>query len=268
MGKRIPKEELKDSEPEPMGSATASSSSGFTFSKGILAVILLLGLSAVGGWYWMQSIQVKEVRFSGHDFTTVDELTPMVQVPADTHPDSIDFMALIKRIESVSYVKRATVNVNPTGVLEIDINERQPIALLVDGPDKVYVDDNGIKLPVRTGKAVNVPILYGFSAKPMTDTLRSEGYQHTVAFLQALQKEKFADATLSEVAWTPDEGIVAMSHENGVKLVFGKEGFDERLNHWKAFYSQVIRQKGINRMRTIDFRFKGQIVTREHDPAS
>ncbi|MGM0587144.1 MAG: cell division protein FtsQ/DivIB [Bacteroidota bacterium] len=266
MGKRISPKKLEHAEnPDP---AAPSSPSGFTFSKGILAVILLLGLSAMGGWYWMQSIQVKEVRFSGYNFTTVDELTPMVQVPADTHPDSIDFMALIERVESVPYVHWATVNVNATGVLEIDIGERQPVALLIDGSTKTYVDSEGVKLPVRAGKAVNVPILYGFSAQPLSDTLQSEGFRHTVAFLQALRNQTFADATLSEVAWTPDQGIVAMSHENGVKLVFGKEGFGERLNHWKAFYSQVIRQKGINRMRSIDFRFEGQIVTREHDPAS
>ena len=49
--------------------------------------------------------------------------------------------------------------------------------------------------------------------------------------------------TLSEVAFNPIEGVVALSHENGVKLLFRTESFTNKLANWELFYTQVIRKR-------------------------
>jgi phage host-nuclease inhibitor protein Gam len=110
---------------------------------------------------------------------------------------------------------------------------------------------------------VDVPILYGFNAKPMKDTLKSEAFLAVRDFLTEMGKKQVSNATISEVAWTRDEGVVALTHENGVKLVFGKNDFKSRLRNWEAFYGEVIKTKGIAGMRAIDLRFRGQIITQE-----
>jgi cell division protein FtsQ len=265
MGRRV---KPADQEQEGNGGSSRFSRPDVKLPKGILGITLLLGLSAVIGWYWMKSVRVQQVEFSGQHFATVEELQQQISIPENAHPDSIDFMGLMESVESIPYVKQAEISVNPSGTMEVTVHERQPIAMLADGDDKVYVDAQGIKLDIRTGKAVNVPVLYGFPAQPMSDTLQSNAFRQTAAFLREVRGNTFADATLSEIAWTPDEGIVAMSHENGVKLVFGKAGYSERLRNWEAFYRQVVRRKGIARMRTVDLRFNGQIVTRENNRTS
>jgi hypothetical protein len=97
----------------------------------------------------------------------------------------------------------------------------------------------------------------------MSDTLQSEAFKTTAEFLTEVRSSKVSDATISEVAWTKDEGIVALTNQNGVKLIFGKDNFATRLRNWEAFYGEVVKKKGIEAMRTIDLRFEGQIVTRE-----
>ncbi|HBX65194.1 MAG TPA: hypothetical protein DEG32_03250, partial [Balneolaceae bacterium] len=69
--------------------------------------------------------------------------------------------------------------------------------------------------------------------------------------------------TISEVVFDETDGVVALSHENGVKLLFGRNDFQTKLENWKAFYTDVIRTKGIQSMRQIDLRFTNQVVTRE-----
>lgn len=228
----------------------------------IAGSVLVLGLAIVAGLYWNSTLTVQRVQFSGNHFVS-DEDLEMVEVPLGMNPDSIDFGQVMQRFEEIPYVKQAEVSVQPGGDLVVDINERQPIALLADGSEKIYVDQDGIRLPRISGKTVDVPVLYGFRAKPMSDTLQSEAFKATADFLVTVLNSEASNATISEVAWTPTDGIVALTNQNGVKLIFGKGDFTNRLRNWEAFYGDVIKQKGIETMRSIDLRFEGQIVTRE-----
>lgn len=230
----------------------------------IAGAVLILGLAIVGGFYWSSTMKVEKVQFSGNHFVSKEDLK-LIDVPTGIHPDSIDFGATRKQFEELSYIKQADISVAPNGKMNIAITEREPIALLTDGSKKIYVDEEGIRLPMVTGKAVDVPILYGFSATPMQDTLKNEAFNTVSDFLSSVRNSDVSDATISEVAWTSkNEGVVALTSQNGVKLIFGKGDFNNRLRNWEAFYGEVIKTKGIEKMRSIDLRFEGQIVTREH----
>ncbi|MGD8747967.1 MAG: cell division protein FtsQ/DivIB [Balneolaceae bacterium] len=228
----------------------------------IAGAVLLLGLAVIGGIYWSSTMTVKEVRFRGNHLVSLNDLKK-VKVPMGLSPDSMNFRDIMHRYEQIPYVKRANISVEPSGNLLVTISERHPLAMLVDGDHKIYVDRDGIRLPLRFGGGIDVPILYGFSAKPMSDTLDSDGFEAAADFLINVRRRPVSNATISEVAWTKDEGIVALTNQNGVKLIFGYGGYAKRLRDWEAFYGQVIKQKGIEKMKTIDLRFEGQIVTRE-----
>lgn len=241
----------------------ATGTGGFNALPWIAGVLLVLGLAALAGLYWQRTMTVKDVRFAGHYFVTEQELKANVQIPDGIKPDSLDMMSIINKIEEIPYVKFADVQVEPGGNLLIHVTERQPIALLADGEDKIYVDEDGMRLELILGKTVDVPILYGFRSKPMSDTLNSRSFGAVRDFLIEMRNSKVSNATISEVAWTKDQGVVALTNENGVKLVFGKNDFGTRLRNWEAFYGEIIRTKGIAGMRSIDLRFRGQIVTQE-----
>lgn len=244
---------------EQSGSAERS----FNALPWITGAVALLVLAIIAGVYWERNMTVQKVHFEGYHFVAEEELQDQVDIPVDVHPDSIRFSEVIDQIQQIRYVREASIQVEPSGNLTVRITERQPIALLKEGSKKVYVDSEGIRLPAQREKSVNVPLLYGFQIEPMSDTLTSEAFTATADFLQELQTDKTYDATISEVAWSPGDGVVALSQENGVKLVFGNEDFENRLKNWKAFYAEVIRTQGIDRMQSVDMRFKGQVVTRE-----
>jgi cell division septal protein FtsQ len=159
-------------------------------------------------------------------------------------------------------VKNARINMQSDGTLNIAITERTPIALIKNGAHRAYVDEDGLLLKPESGKIADVPILYGFSAQP-GDTLRSNDFKRVSLFLTDLQKNPAADATISEVVWNKKQGVIALTNNNGVKVIFGKRHFKKHLRNWKAFYSQVVRREGIARIHSVDLRFKNQIVTHE-----
>ncbi len=228
----------------------------------IAGAVFILGLAVLGGLYWSSTMTVQQVRFEGNHFTSTKELKK-VDVPTGINPDSVNFVEIMHRFEQLSYLKQAAISVEPSGNLLVNITERQPMALLADGATKIYVDQDGVRLPRILGKTVDVPILYGFSASPMSDTLNSDAFKRTANFLMSVRNNPVSNATISEVAWTQKEGIIALTNENGVKLIFGKGDYDTRLRNWEAFYGEVVKQKGIEAMRSVDLRFEGQIVTRE-----
>ena len=231
----------------------------------IAGALLVLGLAVLGGLYWNQTGKVKEIQFDGNRYVSLEELQKQVDIPIGVHPDSLDLIGFMKRFEEIDYVNHARISMEPGGTMIVNITERKPLALLVSGKQNAYIDSQGVRLARVLGNTPDVPILYGFNTKPKSDTLQSESFKITSRFLQELQKRPASDATISEVAWNAEQGIITLTNENGVKLIFGKGNFDKRLRNWEAFYAAVVRQKGINSMESVDLRFKGQIVTREKE---
>ena len=229
----------------------------------LTAVLLLVGLGVVAGFYWQQSLRVDTLRVSGIWFNQEADILEAAQVPMGIAPDSLNLEELKNRVMRLAYVKSVHPYIEPGGTLHLSIEERIPIALLVGGDVERYTDAEGVQLPVLTGKTVDVPLVYGFSSNRQTDTLKTTDFIQLARFLEEAKEHKFAWATLSEVAFDPKEGVVALSHENGVKLLFGTNSFTNKLANWELFYTQVIRETGIARIAQIDLRFNDQIITRE-----
>lgn len=227
------------------------------------AIMLVVGIAVLAAIYWNKNVTVDEVTFSGNTMTDSEELYKTANVPLGIHPDSLDLSGVVNRVEKIDYVKTAIPYIEPSGELNIQITERKPIALLIENERKVYVDSEGIKLPLIDGKSFDLPLVYGFNASANNDTLNSQAFKQISSFLLDAQRNKFGWITISEVAYNEEEGVVALSQENGVKLLFGSNDFQTKLENWEAFYTEVIRVKGIQAMQQVDLRFTNQVVTRE-----
>ncbi|HKJ45837.1 MAG TPA: FtsQ-type POTRA domain-containing protein [Balneolales bacterium] len=228
----------------------------------LIAVLLVIGATFLG-YYATKAVIIKNITVDGQYFSNQKDIIAAARVPMNVAPDSINFLKIIKNVEKLPYVKEAYIRVVPPTTLHIHVLERKPIAMLVNGANKMYVDADGVKLPIINGKAVDAPLLYGFQATGAGDTLKSDRFHEVSNFLTDANKHDLAGMTISELGFSKKEGIVALSQDNGVKLIFGKKDFNERLSYWDAFYKQVIPRKGIDKFLSVDLRYKGQIVTHE-----
>ena len=229
----------------------------------VTAILLILGISVITAMYWMRNISVTEVDVSPPYFTPLAEIVQAADVPMGIKPDSLNLNALITRVELLDYVHSVIPYIESNGDLLLTITERSPLALLVDGKNRIYVDAFGVKLPIVEGKTLDLPLVYGFDASSGSDTLKSKEFEQIRSFLLGARANEFGWVTISEVAYSAEQGVVALSHENGVKLIFGDNDFETKLRNWKAFYAEVIRIKGIQHIQQVDLRFNNQVVTRE-----
>ena len=229
------------------------------------AVCFIAGLAVIAGFYLEQNTRINAVDFSGNYYTDTSDLANSIEPvsPVGELADSVNYATLYDVLQPLPYVKEIHVSMNFRGRLTFSIGEYEPIGLIVNDSERMYVSEEGILLPVIPGKAKDVPLVYGFRTASPGDSLKSSAWKQMEAFLTEAKKSTVNWATLSEVAWNENEGVVALSHENGVKLVFGHEDFQERLAHWELFYTDVITHEGIGKFRLIDLRFRNQIVTQQ-----
>ncbi|MDZ7718764.1 MAG: FtsQ-type POTRA domain-containing protein [Balneolaceae bacterium] len=227
----------------------------------LLSVVLLTG-AVFGGLYLEKNTRIDAVEFEGNHFTETESLEQALTSPVGMLADSVSLDSLFMELKTLPYVKDATVNMGMLGTLTFKITEREPFAILVDGNRRVYVAEGGFKLPIIPEKVKDVPLVYGFSARSLSDTLKSDQYQQVEEFLIAAQENELGWITISEVSWNDSEGVVALTYENGVKLLFGRDQFREKIENWEAFYTNVVSKKGIGAFTRIDLRFEDQIITR------
>jgi cell division protein FtsQ len=229
----------------------------------VAAAFFLVGIAVISGLYFEQNTEIRGIEFKGNHYTSTDDLLKSIESPVGLMADSVNYSALFNSIKTLPYVKDVSVSMSIRGTLSFNVSEHEPLALLVDGSDRVYVTESGIKLPLVHGKGNDVPLVYGFSVMPVSDTLSNNAYSNVEQFLLDAKENRFGWLTISEVAWNEREGVVALSHENGVKLIFGHENYKERLIFWENFYSEVVARKGIRSFQSVDLRFRNQIVTYE-----
>jgi len=225
--------------------------------------LLMLGLAVLAGFYFDQNTRISAVEFTGYTFTEETELHQAIESPVGMLADSVDFQSIFKSVQAMPWVRSMSVRMTFRGVLTVEIDEREPIGLLAGSTRKTFFDEDGVLLDARLGTYADVPIVYGFNASAPGDTLKGDDFEQVRKFLSAAKKDPFSWPTISEVAWNSTEGIVALSSENGVKLLFGRDDFNNKINHWKEFNRAVVSHKGINSFRSVDLRFRNQIVTDE-----
>lgn len=225
----------------------------------LLLIVIILG-SVTAGLYLSKNTIINKLAIDGVKMADPVQIEQIVNIPIGIKADSLDVMQIISRAESVPFVRSASVHITPTGTLRLNLKERTPIALLVNGDAMALVDSDGMKMPIPKKNKPDLPLLYGFSVLPMEDAINNEAFEFAVAFIHAMKADRIRDITISEIGWHAENGIIALTRENGIQLTFGKGDFERKLANWQEFYRTIAAEKGMAAFRSLDFRFEGQIV--------
>lgn len=217
-------------------------------------------LSIAGLWFMNQSWSVDHIQVIGNTFTPTASIVKKAGVPLGVRPDSVKMWQTIHSIEELPWIKRADIELNPPYGIRIHVTERKPTGLLFDGEDRMLIDVEGVFLPLPETQTIDVPIVYGFPIGQAGDTLRHPRFLALASFLNQVSDDPFVSATISEVGITTEDGVLALSQSNAVKLVFGKNEFESKIQIWKAFYRQVILTEGAQAFASLDFRYREQVI--------
>lgn len=225
------------------------------------ALLLLVAASVGASWFFQDRAVVQQIEVRSAAFTTAEQILAASELVQGMAAAEVRPLEVQARIGELPWVAESRVRLVPGGRVQLEVREREPLALLVSGSRMMLVDAAGVALSIPAGYLPDLPLLYGFSlpehGRPLAADARFEALSQ---FLQVLHQSPMAGLKISEVGWHPQEGVIALSRENAVRLVFGDGDFADKVDRWEQFYRQLAPVKGMAAFTRLDFRFRNQVV--------
>lgn len=162
-------------------------------------------------------------------------------------------------LESKSAINRAEAFVTKNGMLNITVTQRKPAVRFQGGRWGFYADEEGRTFPLQNSYASYVPVVDG-NIPTITDTARIVKTTALVNFLEnsPIWKDKFVQIRID------DKGdIILIPREGKERFIIGQPcGIEEKAEKMEMYYTHILPEKGNGKYKSVDLRFKGQIVCR------
>jgi cell division protein FtsQ len=237
---------------------------------GVLAGILMLVVLAAGGWtgwQWMQQVTVHEIRIRGQVNTTENEILELLRTDTGAVMFEVNAVLLEDRVVRHPWIQQVDVARLPSGVLDVQVTERTPVALLMypDGRAAWWVDAQGWRLPITERARYDVPLIYA-PVEPW-HPMRPVEHVSTRELLTAIATApERLDALFSEFVLDDGEWILRLTPvapHDGIPVQLGRNGFAPKFIALLRFWDQEVLQHQNKIYDRIDLRFDGQIIAEE-----
>ncbi len=237
--------------------------------KNIFGFLFVLGIGTVGysGWNWLSKVTLAEIQIQGLVNAGEQEVRDLIRVDTGAVLFDLDPQILEDRIRRHPWIMEAHVSRLPTGLLDIRVLERYPVAQALESNGKIgfYYDRNGFRMPITDVMWYAVPIISG----------ELEGYNPMIPVSDQVVKDMLfelpnlspaSDAVLSEMRRI-DTGFEIRTTPIGkhasIPVLMGESEFADKFKILDAFWEQeVLRHQDIE-YTTIDLRFASQVVTKQ-----
>ena len=168
-----------------------------------------------------------------------------------------------KQLEAIPWVQQATVMRFLPDHLSVNIVERTPVALVMQGNQVELVDADGVILSMPPAMMAqhhySFPVIHGIDAKDSLEARRTRMavYQRFAAELD--QNNQHLMNQVSEIDLTDPEDLRATMPEQGTDILahFGEDQFLHRLQIYKANIAEWHRR--FPRMIGVDLRYNGEV---------
>jgi len=237
-----------------------------TLKFGFVALLILLVGLVVSSNLWKSSLQVRHIVIQGNRIVETAEVLRLVRMQKNAQLHDVDLMGVRKAVLSHHFIKDAVVERDLPATLKITVTERAPLAI-VNGAEILYLDEEGIVLPHSISKQLfDLPVLTGVSpdvALAPGTMIHNADVQEALAILatsKLVGKELYH--MISEARLRNGGDIVLYGAERGVPIIFGRGNIADKLVRLEAFWNDVVREQGSDKLQYVDLRFDDQVVVR------
>jgi len=167
----------------------------------------------------------------------------------------INFEYIETLINTNPSIAKAEVYSTIAGEIKIDIVQRKPIIRIIadDLHMNFYIDENGRKMPLSSKHTSKVLIANGNIKTSMLDDL--------FKLAKYVDKNNFWKSQIQQIYINLDEEIELIPRVGRHNIIFGDvSDMDEKFKKLMIFYKKGLNYTGWNKYKTINLKFKNQIV--------
>ncbi len=157
-------------------------------------------------------------------------------------------------VEKNPVVKCCEVFSTPGGVLHVTVTQREPVLRVFEGNDSYYLDEEGYHIPVFVNHAARVLVANGhISALPGDSVL--------IAMAEYIRSTRFWNAQIEQIYINEKGEFVLVPRVGSHLILFGDiDDMEEKFDKLKALYQQGWEPREWNYYKTVNLKYKGQIV--------
>jgi cell division protein FtsQ len=186
--------------------------------------------------------------------------------------DSIDLVKIEKIIDGRSAVLKSHAYVTRDGILHIDVTQRRPIVRFQKNDGGFYADKDGFIFPLQRSFASHVQIIDGkipLAANSgykgaIADPKEKEWFDRIMEIVNFIEKDRTWKDKIVQISVREDGDLILIPREGRERFLFGQpEDVEEKFSKMEKYYTHILPAKGEGHYRTVDLKYKGQIVCRE-----
>ncbi len=158
------------------------------------------------------------------------------------------------KLEENNLIKKVQAYKTIAGTVKIKVYQKIPLMRVMSVYGDFYVDTEAEIMPVNGKYAAYVPLVSGYVDKEFA---RKELF----LLVNYLRDSKFWDAQIEQIYVHPDKNLELTPRIGNHQILLGDiSDFEEKFQHLRLFYEQVMDKVGWNRYSMINLKFKNQIV--------
>lgn len=177
--------------------------------------------------------------------------------------NTVNLRTMEEGLEKNPWVRNAEIFFDNNQVLEILIEERQPIARIftVQG-SSFYIDSSGLRLPLSEKLTAKVPVFTSFPSDKETLSIPDSAMlQGVLTVGKYIMADSFWMAQVAQVDITPQATFELVPVIGSETVSIGTaDNLEGKFNRLYTFYKKAWQQNGINTYERLDVRYEGQVV--------
>lgn len=185
--------------------------------------------------------------------------------------DSIDLVKVEKAVDSRSAVLKSEAYVTRDSILNIKVTQRRPVVRFQKKDGGFYADAEGYIFPLQSTYASHVQIIDGdipLAANSgykgdITDPKEKEWFKSVMNVVNYMESSKLWKGKIVQISVDSKGNLTLIPREGNERFLFGQpHSLAEKFSKMERYYTTIVPEKGSNRYKRVDVRFKNQIVCR------
>lgn len=229
----------------------------FNWDKILFALILILSI----GVFYSSNLKnntrnISEVSVSitpnTNYFISVDSIKKLVLKYIDKSKDSITISLIEQELDKNTYVEKSQVFKTVGQKLNVNINQKEPIARLITKDSVFYLDRNSNFMSLSKLQSVKVPIVFGFDSE--TDLK----YLTKISLL--IKEDSFLESNISQILVNDNNISLKLRGYQASILIGEKIKLKNKIKNLKAFYMRANEENNLNSYKELNLQFDNQVV--------
>ncbi|NOZ47478.1 MAG: hypothetical protein GXO79_11955 [Chlorobi bacterium] len=178
-------------------------------------------------------------------------------------------------IDEYPTIKNSEVYFNKYGILNIDIIQRNPIVRVINkNEESYYIDEEGFLMPLSDKYTARVLIASGNITEPYHNFFKynimnqddsivkpSLVLRKIYLLAQFITNHKFWNAQIEQIYFNKNKEIELVPRVGAQIILFGDiNNYKTKFRKLKAVYEYGFKEKGWNKYRLINLKYKNQVV--------